>query len=41
MSSAWLSLVMSLPTQNATARMRVWRSLKSLGCVALRDGVYL
>jgi len=32
---------MSLPTQNATARMRVWRSLKSLGCVALRDGVYL
>ncbi|MBC7943766.1 MAG: chromate resistance protein [Burkholderiales bacterium] len=41
MPQTWLSLIMSLPTQNSTARMRVWRSLKSLGCVALRDGVYL
>ena len=38
---AWLLLVVSLPTQSATARTRVWRALKALGCVALRDGAYL
>ncbi len=37
----WLALIMSLPTRNATARMRVWRGLKALGCGVLRDGVYL
>lgn len=37
----WRLLVISLPTGSATARMRVWRGLKSLGCVALRDGAYL
>ncbi|PYE85139.1 chromate resistance protein ChrB domain-containing protein [Phyllobacterium leguminum] len=37
----WLVLVLSLPTQSATARMRIWRALKALGCAALRDGVYL
>jgi hypothetical protein len=37
----WLSLIISLPTSNATARMRIWRALKSLGCGVLRDGVYL
>ena len=37
----WLILVASLPTANATQRMRVWRALKSLGCAVLRDGVYL
>ena len=37
----WLLLVISLPTGSATARMRIWRGLKSLGCVALRDGAYL
>lgn len=37
----WLALILSLPTRNATARMRVWRSLKALGCGVLRDGVYL
>ena len=40
-SSPWLVLVVSLPTSSATARMRVWRGLKALGCVALRDGAYL
>ncbi len=40
-ASDWLLLVISLPTRSATARMRVWRGLKSLGCVALRDGAYL
>jgi len=39
--SAWLLLVVSLPTPSATARMRVWRALKALGCMALRDGAYL
>jgi hypothetical protein len=37
----WLLLVISLPTPSATARMRVWRALKALGCMALRDGAYL
>lgn len=37
----WLLLVLTLPTQNATVRMRVWRALKALGCAVLRDGVYL
>ena len=37
----YLMLVLSLPTANATARMRAWRALKSLGAAVLRDGVYL
>lgn len=37
----WLILVLSLPTQSATARMRIWRALKAMGCAALRDGAYL
>ncbi len=37
----WLTLIISLPTSNATARMRIWRALKSAGCGVLRDGVYL
>ena len=37
----WLLLVLSLPTQSATGRMRIWRTLKALGCAALRDGAYL
>lgn len=37
----WLLLVVSLPTPNATARTRIWRNLKALGCMALRDGAYL
>jgi hypothetical protein len=40
-SPDWLLLVVSLPTPNATARMRIWRNLKALGCMALRDGAYL
>lgn len=38
---SWLLLVVSLPTSSATARMRVWRGLKALGCAALRDGAHL
>ena len=33
-------LVISLPTDNATARMRAWRALKAAGAAVLRDGVY-
>ncbi|MGE8656812.1 MAG: chromate resistance protein ChrB domain-containing protein [Achromobacter sp.] len=38
---SWLILILSLPTENATARMRAWRALKSCGAAVLRDGVYL
>ena len=34
-------LVLSLPTENATARMRAWRALKACGAGVLRDGVYI
>ena len=37
----WFLLIVSLPANGATARMRVWRAVKALGCVALRDGAYL
>ena len=37
----WLLLVLSLPTTNATARMRAWRALKACGAAVLRDGVYV
>lgn len=40
-SNDWLILVLTLPTDNATARMRFWRALKAKGCAVLRDGVYL
>lgn len=37
----WITLITSLPTGNATARMRAWRNLKAAGAAVLRDGVYL
>ena len=37
----WTLLIISLPTENATARMRAWRTLKTSGAAVLRDGVYL
>lgn len=40
-SDTWLAFVVSLPSAAATVRMRIWRAVKSLGCVPLRDGVYL
>jgi hypothetical protein len=40
-SNDWLLLILTLPTENATARMRFWRALKAKGCAVLRDGVYL
>ena len=40
-SDSWLALIVSLPSASATARMRIWRAVKALGCAALRDGAYL
>lgn len=37
----WILLILSLPTHNATTRMRVWRAVKATGAAVLRDGVYL
>ena len=37
----WLLLILSLPSDNPTARMRIWRGLKASGAATLRDGVYL
>ena len=39
--SKWLSFIVSLPTETATLRQRIWRALKSSGAAVLRDGVYL
>jgi len=38
---SWHLLVLTFPTDNATARMRFWRALKAKGCAVLRDGAYL
>jgi hypothetical protein len=40
-NDSYAALVLSFPAKNKTARMRVWRALRSLGCGVLRDGVYL
>lgn len=37
----WLAYVTALPTEDPAARMRVLRTLESLGCAVLRDGVFL
>lgn len=37
----WALLILSLPTETAALRMRVWRTLKTVGAAVLRDGVYL
>ena len=37
----WLTLILGLPTSNATERMRAWRALKASGAAVLRDGAYL
>lgn len=39
--NTWILLVLSLPSQHATTRMRIWRALKALGAGVMRDGVYL
>ena len=37
----WSILIVTLPSQPNAVRLRIWRALKALGCVALRDGAYL
>ena len=37
----WILFVTTLPTQPNAVRLRIWRALKALGCVALRDGAYV
>jgi hypothetical protein len=37
----YLILILSLPTENSTLRMRAWRAVKAAGAAALRDGVYV
>ncbi len=38
---AWCILIISLPGQSGTPRMRIWRALKARGAGILRDGVYV
>lgn len=37
----YITLILSLPSGNATVRMRIWRMLKHSGAAVLNDGVYL
>jgi hypothetical protein len=37
----WFNLILALPSENATARTRIWRALRALGAASLRDGVWL
>ncbi len=39
--TTWFNLILALPSENATARTRIWRALKALGAASLRDGVWL
>jgi len=39
--SKWLVCVASLPMDDPAARMRVLRTLESMGCAVLREGAYL
>lgn len=39
--SQWQLLIVSLPSNSTTLRVRIWRALKTLGCAPLRDGAYL
>ncbi len=39
--TAWLLLIVSLPPHPSSLRVRVWRRLRALGAVALKNSVYL
>jgi hypothetical protein len=39
--TAWLLLVFSLPTKNASQRVEVWRKLKRYGVIALKSSGYV
>ena len=40
-ATRWLAYVTTLPTDDPAARMRILRTLESLGCAMLREGVFL
>lgn len=40
-AAQWLAYVTTLPTEDPVARMRVLRTLESLGCALIGEGVYL
>ena len=40
-AAQWLAFVTTLPTEDPAARMRVLRTLESLGCAVIGEGVYL
>jgi len=40
-ATRWLAFVTQLPIDDAGGRMKVLRTLETLGCAVLRDGVYL
>src|SRR5262245_607560 len=40
-SDRWLALIASLPTEDPAARMRMLRTLESLGAAVMREGAYL
>lgn len=40
-SRHWLAYITNLPTEDPAARMRVMRTLESLGCAIMREGVFL
>jgi hypothetical protein len=40
-AARWLAFVTQLPVDDAAGRMKVLRTLETLGCAVLRDGVYL
>jgi hypothetical protein len=40
-AARWLAYVTTLPTEDPAARMRVLRTLESLGCAVIREGVFL
>lgn len=37
----WHLIILTLPTENTSTRMRAWRRLKAAGAAVLRDGVHL
>lgn len=41
MTTSWLVLTATLPTNPSGLRVRVWRALKATGAGTLRDGVYV
>lgn len=41
MHRMWSLLLLTLPTRPTAVRVRTWRTIKALGCHALRDGAYL